>query len=215
MDPAEERSRQHYERRARAYDMANQVAAFIRGVDPTKERRRVIRRLRMLPGQRLLEVASGTGTNFPLIAERHGATVRITGLDITRQMLTVCQEKIARKGVSADLVEGSATTLPFADGAFDAVLQHGGLAEFPDRRAAIAEMFRVVRPNGRVVICDVDVPEDGRMSLANRLLMLFQPEYRKPPPMNDLPPAAAGPSLKWISKGGWYLVEFTKPSPVV
>lgn len=79
----------------------------------------------------MLEICVGTGTNLPLIAEKFPG-VRIVGLDISRGMLGVCQRKI-RGVVRADLVEGEAAHLPFADGAFDAVFHHGGIAEFGDK----------------------------------------------------------------------------------
>lgn len=210
MKEAERHARQRYDKVARWYDWRNRLAGWLRGVSSNNERRRVIDRLGLQPGQRLLEVACGTGTNFPLIAERYGKTVRITGLDISRGMLAICHEKIVRDDLPGDVVEGSATVLPFADASFDAVLNHGGLAEFPDKRAAIAEMARVVRPGCRVTICDVGVHESGKTSFINNLLLTGQPEYRVPPPMDLLPPDAKDTHLSWFSRDSWYLLEFTR-----
>lgn len=197
----ERRSRSYYQRRARFYDWSNRIAAFLRGASPTRERRKAVRRLRLKPGDRVLEVSVGTGTNLPLMADETGAKARLVGLDISRAMLDVCSAKSARLGISPALVEGEAAHLPFADSSFDAVLHHGGLAEFGDKPTAIAEMFRVVRSGGRVVICDVGVPEDGRVSLINRLLLKLQPEYNKPPPIHLLPPSAQDVRLRWYFRG--------------
>jgi len=206
----ERRSREHYEGRARWYDWANRLAALLRGVSGTKERRKAVQRLDLKPGDRVLEVSVGTGTNLPLIAEQAGAGGRMVGLDISPNMLERCREKLRARGLTAGLVEGEAAHLPFRDAAFDAVFHHGGLAEFGDRRGAIEEMARVARPGARVVICDAGVPADGKLSLANRLLLKTQPEYDKPPPIDLIPPAARDVNLTWFHGGGWYMIDFEK-----
>jgi len=207
----ERRSRDYYEGRARWYDWANRLAALLRGTSATRERRKAVRRLNLKPGDCVLEVSVGTGTNLPLIATRIGHAGRIVGLDISSGMLGVCARKMREKGVVGELVEGEAGHLPFANGAFDAVFNHGGIAEFGDRGDAITEMYRVVKPGGRVVVCDVGVPEDGRLSFRNRLLLRLNPAYDQPPPMDVLPEAAQNVSLRWYFGGGWYMIDFTKP----
>lgn len=207
----ERKSRAYYDRRARWYDWANRIAAFLRGASPTRERRKAVRRLRLKPGDCVLEVCAGTGTNFPLIASVIGNRGQLVGLDISRGMLGACERKIAKLGIEAELIEGEAGHLPFADESFDAVLHHGGIAEFGDKRAAIDEMFRVVRPGGRVVICDAGVHSDGSTPLTNRFLLRFQPEYAAAPPMDSLPASAQDIQLGWYFHGSWYMIEFTKP----
>jgi ubiquinone/menaquinone biosynthesis C-methylase UbiE len=207
----ERRSRAYYEGRARWYDWGNRVASFLRGASPARERRKAVRRLGLRAGDSVLEVSVGTGTNLPYIAKSVGGSGRIVGLDISRGMLSVCRRKLAAWRITSGLVEGEAGHLPFVDGSFDAVFHHGGIAEFGDRRGAIEEMFRVVKPGGRVAVCDVGVREDGRTPLMNRFLLRFQPEYNQPPPMDLIPSAAREVSLRWYFGGAWYLIAFTKP----
>ena len=207
----ERRSRAYYDGRARWYNWSNRLAALLRGTSATRERRKPVRRLNLKPGDRVLEVSVGTGTNLPLIAKRIGDSGTLVGLDISLGMLGHCERKM-RGRVPVELVEGEAGHLPFAGGAFDAVLHHGGIAEFGDRGAAIAEMYRVVRPGGRVVVCDVGVPDDGRLSLVNRLLLLTQPEYKQPPPTDLVPGEAQDVRLSWYFGGAWYMIDFTKPA---
>jgi ubiquinone/menaquinone biosynthesis C-methylase UbiE len=168
-------------------------------------------RLGLKPGQRVLEVSVGTGTNLPFLAEAVGGSGQIVGLDISRGMLGVCAGRFRGHSFTSDLVEGEAAHLPLPTGSFDAVLHHGGIAEFGNRAAAIAEMYRVVRPGGRLVVCDVGVPPEG-LSLVNRFLMLFQPEYNKPPPTDAVPPGAQDTELRWYFNGGWYMLSFRKPT---
>jgi ubiquinone/menaquinone biosynthesis C-methylase UbiE len=211
MYESERRSRDYYEGRARWYDWANRIASLLRGASDIRERRKAIRHLNLKPDQRVLEVSVGTGSNLPLMAERLGVEGRMVGLDISPGMLNQCRRKLRGQRLKADLVEGEAAHLPFADHAFDAVFHHGGIAEFGDKRGAIEEMMRVARPGGKVVICDVGVPADGKLSLMNRLLLRFQPVYRQPPPVDLVPERARDMRLRWFHGGGWYMIEFANP----
>jgi ubiquinone/menaquinone biosynthesis C-methylase UbiE len=211
MYETERRSRDYYQRRAPIYDWANRVASLLRGASDVRERRKTVRHLNLKPGQRVLEVSVGTGSNLPLMAGHLGAGDRVVGLDISPAMLSRCRHKLRSHRVQADLVEGEAAHLPFADDAFDVVFHHGGIAEFGDRRSAIEEMMRVARPGARVAICDVGVPADGTLSLMNRLLIHFQPAYDKPPPIDLVPAAARDVRLTWYRGGGWYMIEFISP----
>ena len=206
----ERRSRAHYEGRARWYDWANRLAALVRGTLPMRERRKPIRRLRLNEGQRVLEVAVGTGTNLPLIARQIGERGRIVGVDISPAMLSRCREKLRRRDLRADLVEAEAANLPFADDSFDAVFHHGGLAEFGDKRGSIEEMVRVARPGARIVICDVGVPADRSPSFTNRMLLKLQPVYAQAPPIGLVPSSVIDLRLDWFARGAWYMLEFTK-----
>ena len=211
MYEAESRSRAHYERRARLYDWANRLAALLRGASQMRERRSAVARLALQPGARVLEVSVGTGTNLPLLQERVGPSGSLAGVDISRAMLQRCRDKLRERGLEAFLVEGEAAHLPFADEAFDAVFHHGGIAEFGDKKGAVDDMVRIARPGARIVICDVGVPTDRKLSLLSRLLLRVQPEYERPPPLDLMPPNAVGLQLSWFHGNAWYAIEFVKP----
>jgi ubiquinone/menaquinone biosynthesis C-methylase UbiE len=99
---------------------------------------------------RVLEVAVGTGLNLP----RYPPGAAVTGLDLSRPMLAVARERAVEIGRPVALVEGDAQALPFADRTFDTVVCTLGLCSVPDDRAAIAEMYRVLRPGGRLLLLD-------------------------------------------------------------
>ena len=203
------RSRRYYEGRARWYDRANRLAAFLRGTSARRERLKAIARLRLTPGDRVLEVSCGTGTNLLLMQETLGGAGSLTGLDISRGMLLKCRDKVGARNFGVRLIEAEAAHLPFDEGAFDAVFHHGGLAEFGDTAGALAEMSRVAKDGARIVVCDVGVPTDHRLPLMSRLLLRTQPVYRKPPPIDLLPPGMQDVRLDWFGGGGWYLLEYT------
>ena len=204
------RSRDFYDWWAPFYDATNWFATWVRGASDLKERRKAVRRLGLRPGQRALEVSAGTGTNLPLIRERVGREGLVVALDISSGMLRRCRAKLRGKRVGARLVLGDAMQLPFADASFDGVFHHGGIAEFPDKRAALAEMARVARFGGRVVICDPELPADRQARWINRMLLKLQPLYATTPPVALLPPQARDVRVSWFRGEGWYMIEFVK-----
>jgi ubiquinone/menaquinone biosynthesis C-methylase UbiE len=205
-----QRSRDFYDWWAPFYDGMNWFAARIRGASDSEERRKAVAQLDLSPGAHVLEVSCGTGTNLPLLREGAGDDGTVVGLDISAGMLRRCRRKLERNGVSADLHIGDAARLPFHDDSFDAVFHHGGIAEFPNKKAAISEMARVVKPGGKVVICDPGLPLDRPARWINRQLLKLQPAYAAPPPVKQLPPQAQRVQVSWIRGDAWYMLEFIK-----
>lgn len=109
----------------------------------------------------VLEVGVGTGLNLPWYPDG----IRLTGIDLSPGMLAVARDRARVLGLDADLREASADALPFADASFDTVVSTITLCGVPDVRGAIAEMFRVLRPGGRLVLSD-HVASDRRWALA-------------------------------------------------
>ena len=98
----------------------------------------------------VLEVAVGTGLNLPF----YPAGVRLTGVDLSPEMLTAARARAAELGRDADLREADAEALPFPDASFDTVVCTLAMCAVPDERAAIGEMRRVLRPGGRLLLLD-------------------------------------------------------------
>ncbi|MGW5052053.1 class I SAM-dependent methyltransferase [Actinokineospora sp. NPDC004072] len=98
----------------------------------------------------VLEVAVGTGRNLP----HYPPGVRLTGVDFSPAMLAIAAERARASSLQVDLREADAQALPFPDGSFDTVVCTLGLCGFPDERAAIAEMRRVLRPGGLLLLLD-------------------------------------------------------------
>ena len=103
----------------------------------------------------MLDAACGTGLNFALLAQRVGPGGRVIGLDLTRGMLRRAQRKAtSHRRRTVSLLEGDAAALPLADDSVDAVLCSYGMVIVPDYRRAIAEVVRVLRPGGRLVLLE-------------------------------------------------------------
>ncbi|MBI4942495.1 MAG: demethylmenaquinone methyltransferase [Actinobacteria bacterium] len=133
---------------AERYDRTNDVLSL--GQD-RRWRRAVVAALDMRPGERLLDLAAGTGTSsLPF----HEAGVLVTPCDFSQGMLRVGK----RRRPEMPFVAGDATRLPFADAAFDAVTISFGLRNVVDTDAALREMRRVTRHGGRIVVCEFSQP---------------------------------------------------------
>ncbi len=100
------------------------------------------------PGDRVLDVACGTGALTRAVAGAVGSAGRVTGLDPNRGMLAVARELAA----AIEWRHGAAEALPFPDGTFDRVVSQFGLMFFSDRAGALREMRRVLRPGGGLAV---------------------------------------------------------------
>jgi ubiquinone/menaquinone biosynthesis C-methylase UbiE len=103
-------------------------------------------------GERVLDVACGTGIVARQAAPLVGASGQVTALDMNPAMLAVGRALQVPSGAPITWQEGNAMALPFPDGAFDLVLCQHGMQFVPDREVAIREMRRVLAPNGRVLV---------------------------------------------------------------
>lgn len=104
---------------------------------------------RLRPGERVLDVACGTGVVTRLAAERVGEDGSVAGLDVNPAMLAVARAETPAS-LPVDWHEASAESMPLADQAFDVVLCQMGLQFVPDKAAALREMRRVLHEGGRV-----------------------------------------------------------------
>lgn len=199
-----------YDRFAPFYDWSVGLWSLLRGFSDAKERRKLVGRLELKPGHRVLEVSVGTGGNLRFVAEGVGPGGRIVGLDLSGGMLTQCRRKLRRQRLAADLMAGEAAHLPFADGSFDAVLHFGGINEFGDKKRAIDEMVRVARAGAKVVIADEGLNPGRRLTLRDRLLQRLNPLYAHQPPMELIPPDAEDVHLGWFRGDTCYLIDFRK-----
>lgn len=133
---------------ARRYDLTNDVLSL--GQD-RRWRRVVVDAVDPRPGERVLDLAAGTGTSSQPFRDR-GAVV--VPCDFSVGML-----RVGKQGRPAlPFVAGDGTRLPFADGVFDAVTISFGLRNVVDPDAGLRELLRVTRPGGRIVVCEFSSP---------------------------------------------------------
>lgn len=142
-----------FDRTAERYDLANDVLSLGQS---RLWRRAVARAVDARAGERVLDLAAGTGTSSTYLAATGAHCV---ACDFSFGMLRVGARRLGSahaRGVS--FVGGDATALPFADASFDAVTISFGLRNLTDTELGLAEMLRVTRPGGRLVICEFSRP---------------------------------------------------------
>jgi len=134
-------------------------------------------------GDRVLDVAAGTG-NVAIPAAEAGA--RVVASDLTPEHFEAGRREATARGVELEWVEADAESLPFGDGAFDAVTSSLGAIFAPDHRAVADELLRVCRPGGTIAM--INFTPDG---LAAGFFGALAP-YMPPPPPDALPPLLWG-----------------------
>lgn len=137
-----------FDRVAKRYDLTNDVLAL---GQTRLWRRAVVEALQIRPGDRVLDLAAGTGTSSEPIRAR-GA--QVVPCDFSLGMLQTGKKRLSH----LDFVAGDGTRLPFPDATFDAVTISFGLRNIVDPDAGLREMLRVTRPGGRLVVCEFSHP---------------------------------------------------------
>jgi demethylmenaquinone methyltransferase / 2-methoxy-6-polyprenyl-1,4-benzoquinol methylase len=153
-----EGSGEMFDRIADRYDLLNRVMSL--GLDK-RWRRQAVHALCLREGQHILDLATGTA-DLALAVAAHHPSIRVTGLDPSRKMLEVGRRKVNRRGMGqrVELVVGDAQNLAFPDRSFDGLCMAFGIRNLPDRRAALREMARVVRPEGHISLLELSEPSE-------------------------------------------------------
>jgi SAM-dependent methyltransferase len=122
------------------------------------------------PGETVLDIGSGAGMDLLLAARHVGVSGRAIGVDMTEGMVERARESAASARLSqVEVCKGDATRLPIEDATVDVVISNGVLNLVPEKEKAFAEIWRVLRPGGRLqladVVVDVELTEDARSNI--------------------------------------------------
>lgn len=149
---------------APTYDLLNRTLSM--GVDRLWRREAVALAVAHDPA-RILDVATGTA-DFAIELKQAAPQAQVVGSDFVPEMLEIGREKVKGKGLDIRLEQGDALKLPYPDASFDAVTCSFGFRNFADYAQGLAEMWRVLKPGGRVVILEFPPPRKDLFGLAFR-----------------------------------------------
>lgn len=141
---------------ARVYDVAVKIMPFWKRWLKTT--------IPHIQGPQVLEVSFGTG----YLLTQYAAHYETYGIDYNQKFVTLLQKDLAKRGLSADIRQGNVESLPFEDAFFDSIVITMAFTGYPDGVKAMAELHRVLKPGGKLIMVDIDYPADR-----NRLGMLF------------------------------------------
>ena len=171
---AQERLIETYRKKAKHYDITSRLYPAP-GYPQRAQRRRAVQALGLRPGDSVIDIACGTGLNFPLIEELIGPDGRIVGVDLTDAMLAQAQHRIETNGWSnISLVQADAADFDFP-AEVDAILSTYALSQVPECAQVIAHGAAALSGGGRWVVLDLKVPDNAPRWLAQLGIALVRP----------------------------------------
>ncbi len=150
-----------FDRIAGVYDLMN--SAMTAGLHH-QWRERAVDRAEVGPGSDALDVCCGTGDLALAVRRRIGPDGRVVGCDFSEPMLELARQKSGDEGLAVEFGWADALDLPYGDGSFDAVTVGFGARNLADLEKGLAEMARVLRPGGRLVILEITRPQREPLS---------------------------------------------------
>lgn len=186
--------------------------SFYENEDEVREK--MIDLLGLAPEARVLEIGSGTGRDSFRIARRLGRNGHFFVQDLSEQMVRATRGRLnterEKLGLTAniDCFVSTARFLPFADGFFDAVFHFGGFNNFSEPKKTLAEIARVVKKDGKVVVGDESLPPWLADTEFGEIIITNNPLFKHKVPLACLPSNAREVTVRWVLGGCFYLIDF-------
>jgi ubiquinone/menaquinone biosynthesis C-methylase UbiE len=211
MDELEKKTFDYYQTTSSAYDTALDWLFRTFLEDEEEVRQRLIGPLKLEEAKRVLEIGCGTCRDTVRIAARLSPGSQLFLQDFSPAILHVGRERMQSSGPFACELEyfvGNVAHLPFADGYFDCVYHFGALNVFSNKKNCLAEMTRVVRTGGRIVVGDESLAPWLRKTEYGRILLDANPLYGDDIPLDDLPECARDVQTGWLLGNAFYFIDY-------
>jgi ubiquinone/menaquinone biosynthesis C-methylase UbiE len=201
-------ARNYYKGIASTYDQNVDITFTLYNENESEVRNYMIDLLALKPDSKVLEVSAGTGKDSELILKRLNNQGQLFCLDISPDMLLNAKKRLINYPAYTEIVCGTACDLPFEENSFDALYCFAGVGHFPDLPKGLKEMARVVRPGGKVVFCEKNVPLWLRESDYGKICINNNPMFEYEAPLKYIPVEARNVGIRWIIGNVHYVVDY-------
>ncbi|PCH95130.1 MAG: hypothetical protein COB85_04815 [Bacteroidetes bacterium] len=208
LDPIDQKAQVFYDNRAKAYESNMHLTFKTHRVNEQKCREEFIGALDIKNGDKVLDLACGTGRDSVIIAESLGDSGVLCMVDIAVEMLKICKAKMDKFTLQKHFCTANACYLPFPDNYFDSTYSFGALGEFSDIKGSLAEMVRVTKTGGKIVVGDESMPPWLRNSYFYKVLKTTNPQFEEIVPLKEIPIEARDFRLRYVINGVFYLIDF-------
>lgn len=202
-------ARNYYKNIAHTYDQNVDITFELYNENESQVRNHMIDLLELKPNHKVLEVSAGTGKDSELILERLNEEGELFCLDISPDMLFYAKQKLLKFSTDTEAICGTACDLPFENNSFDALYCFAGVGHFPSIKKGLSEMARVVKPGGKVVFCEKNVPEWLRETDYGKILINNNPMFAYDAPLKYIPVEARNVGIRWIIGNVHYVIDYT------
>lgn len=209
--PASE-SEAFYGARVRAYEDNLHLTFDTHSVNEAHLRRELIQRVVTQSTKTILDLGGGTGRDAVLIdgCASPGAVAVLH--DASESMLRVAIGKLISSNLQWRFVQAPASPLIYKDESFDCVYSFGGFNEFGEAQTALAEIVRVTKVGGKILLVDEGFAPWLRDSITYHVLSLTNAQFHAEAPVASLPRSASDVQLSWLMNGSFWCLELTRGS---
>lgn len=157
----------------------------------------------------ILNMGCGSGSDSKYILSRLGSKGKLFNLDLSANLLKIARQKLSKKKAALEYFIGNGSYLPFKENTFDSLFHFGGINIFSEKKKAIGEMARVVKPGGKIVFGDESAAPWLRSKAVGKIITNANPLYKHTPPLNLLPDNARNVSLNYVLGDSFYVIAFS------
>lgn len=205
----DDKTRAVYEKLASEYDKFAPFPFWTFKADEDDVRADMTRRLNLFEGARVLEIGAGDGRGAAHVAKQLGKYGKFYVQELSESFLKKSFERLAPYKGIMEFSIANASYLSFPDDYFDAAYHFGGISTFSDVKRCLAELCRVVKPGGKVLVGDESMGPWLRDTEFGKIMSNSNPLFKYEIPFEDIPVEARNVKVEWIMMGAFFLLEFT------
>jgi ubiquinone/menaquinone biosynthesis C-methylase UbiE/uncharacterized protein YbaR (Trm112 family) len=174
-------------------------------------RKGVVKRLNLHGNERVVEIASGTGSNLMHIAGILGKNGELHSNDLSQKILIVAKKKLMGMATDTNPVQANMTYLPYRSSYFDAVLHVGTIAQLEEQKRALEEMIRIAKRKAKIVIVDEGLSPEKAATWHGNYILKRAAYFGRKPPLKIIPNEMVNDvKVSWVMQNTYWVLEFTK-----